>query len=267
MKWHLSGRINRALHEVRTEVAHEGDARRLLEERVRQLEERPRATDVCGNVEETVDISVVVIGGFAENALQQIEDMVHEMLANVNGLKDVEVAGSNSNIALATFDSSMNAMKFIGSQRKHPVMMSAQFWAAENRSRDGKNRCTVLSKIDKPMIELGDHSAKDVVVSYKSFRVITRVNGKLVPSQVRSAPTPASEPNVRAEAEKRKIYTPKNAKNCTTYKHVSENVDEIITWSRKWGNTAKERVPSGRISRISPDSVPIAEGLVPAKHF
>ena len=32
------------------------------------------------------------------------------------------------------------------------------------------------------MIELGDHSAKDVVVSYKSFCVITKVNGKLVPT-------------------------------------------------------------------------------------
>ena len=76
----------------------------------------------------------------------------------------------------------MNAMKFIRNQRKHPVMISAQLWAAENRSRDERNRCKVLSKIKKFMIELGDHSAKDVVVSYKSFRVITRVNGKLVPT-------------------------------------------------------------------------------------
>ena len=68
----------------------------------------PRATNVCGNVEETVDISVVVIGGFAEDALQQIEEMVRDMLANVNGLKDVEVAGSNSNVALATFDSEVH---------------------------------------------------------------------------------------------------------------------------------------------------------------
>ena len=49
-------------------------------------------------------------------------------------------------------------------------------------------------------------------------------------SQVKSAPTPAGEPNVRAEAEKRKnICTPKNAKPCTTYKHPSENVKEIIS--------------------------------------
>ena len=160
MESRLSGRIDTALHEVRTEVAHERDARRLLEERVRQLEERPRATNVCGNVEETVDKSVVVIGGFAEDAFQQVEEMVREMLANVNGFKDVEVAGSNSNIALATFDSPMNAMKFIRNQRKHPVMSSAQLWAAENRSRYERNRCKVLSKIKKFMIELGAFSKR-----------------------------------------------------------------------------------------------------------
>jgi len=32
------------------------------------------------------------------------------------------------------------------------------------------------------MIELGGHSPKDVVVSYKMFRVITKVNGKLIPT-------------------------------------------------------------------------------------
>ena len=182
MESRLSGRIDTALHEVRREVAHERDARKLLGEKVRQLEERPRATTVCGNVEETVDKSVVVIGGFAEDGLQQVEEMVREMLANVNGFKDVKVAGSNSNIALATFDSPMDAMKFIRNQRKHPVMISAQLWAAENRSRDERNRCRVSSKIKKFMIELRDHSAKDVLVSYKSFRVITWVNGKLVPT-------------------------------------------------------------------------------------
>ena len=59
-------------------------------------------------------------------------------------------------------------------------------------------------------------------------------------SQVKSAPTPAVEPNVRAEAEKRKIYTTKNDESCTTYKHLSQNVEEITTWSRNPGNTATE---------------------------
>ena len=146
MESRLSGRSDTALHEVRAEVAYERDARRQLEERVRQLEERPRATNACGNDEETVDKSVVVIGGFADDALQQVEEMVREMLTNVNGFKDVEVAGSNSNIALATFDSPMNAMKFVRNQRRRAMMVSAKLCAAENRSRDERNRCKVLSK-------------------------------------------------------------------------------------------------------------------------
>ena len=55
--------------------------------------------------------------------------------------------------------------------------------------------------------------------------VLNFVKSPKTRSQVKSAPTPAGEPNVRAEAEKRKnICTPKNAKPCTTYKHLSENV-------------------------------------------
>ena len=88
-----------------------------------------------------MDKSVVVIGGFADDALQQVEEMVREILTNVKGFKDVEVAGSNSNIAHATFDSPMNAMKFVRNQHRHAMMVSAKLWAAENRSGDERNRC------------------------------------------------------------------------------------------------------------------------------
>jgi len=182
MESRLLGRIDTALHEVRSEVAHERDARRLLEERVRQLEEQPRATKMPNHAEEEVDKSVVVIGGFADDVLEQAEEMVRELLAHVGGFKDVEIAGANSNIALATFDSPMHALKFVRNQRKHPMMMSNKLWAAENRSKNERNRCKILSKAKKFMIELGGHSPKDVVVSYKMFRVITKVNGKLVPT-------------------------------------------------------------------------------------
>ena len=33
----------------------------------------------------------------------------------------------------------------------------------------------------------------------------------------------------------------KNAKPCTTYKYLSQNVEKITTWSKNPGNTAKER--------------------------
>ena len=182
METRLSGKLDAALHEVRAEVAQERDARRQLEERVRQLEEQPRAAKMPNHAEEEVDKSVVVIGGFADDVLEQAEEMVRDLLAHVGGFKDVEIVGANSNIALATFDSPMHALKFVRNQRKHPMMMSNKLWAAENRSKNERNRCKILSKAKKFMIELGRHSPKDVVVSYKMFRVITRVNGKLIPT-------------------------------------------------------------------------------------
>ena len=178
MEARLSGKIDTALHDVKADVGQEREARRQLEERVRQLEEQPRATKMPSHAEDEVDKSLVVIGGFADDA----EDMVRELLGHVSGFKDVEIAGANSNIALATFDSPMHAMKFLGNQRKHPTMMSNKLWAAENRSKNERNRCEILSKAKKFMIELGGHSPKDVVVSYKMFRVITRVNGELIPT-------------------------------------------------------------------------------------
>ena len=60
--------------------------------------------------------------------------------------------------------------------------MSNKLWAAENRSKNERGRCKILSKAKKFMIELGGHSPNDVVVSYKMFRVITKVNGKLIPT-------------------------------------------------------------------------------------
>ena len=182
METRLSGKIDAALHEVKAEVEQEREARRQLEERVRQLEEQPRAAKMPSHADDEVDKSVVVIGGFADDMLEQAEEMVRDLLAHVGGFKDVEIVGANSNIALATFDSPMHALKFVRNQRKHPTMMSNKLWAAENRSKNERDRCKILSKAKKFMIELGGHSPKDVVVSYKMFRVITKVNGKLIPT-------------------------------------------------------------------------------------
>ena len=182
METRLSGKIDAALHEVKAEVEQEREARRQLEKRVRQLEEQPRAAKMPSHADDEVDKSVVVIGGFADDMLEQAEEMVRDLLAHVGGFKDVEIVGANSNIALATFDSPMHALKFVRNQRKHLTMMSNKLWAAENRSKNERDRCKILSKAKKFMIELGGHSPKDVVVSYKMFRVITKVNGKLIPT-------------------------------------------------------------------------------------
>ena len=166
------------MHELKADVDQE---RRQLEERVRQLDEQPRATKMPGHADDEVDKSLVVIGGFADDVLEHAERMVRELLAHVSGVKDVEITGANSNITLATFDSPMHALKFVRNQRKHPTMMSNKLWAAENRSKHERNRCKIFRKQKKIMIELGRHSAEDVVVSYKMLRVITSMSGKLIP--------------------------------------------------------------------------------------
>lgn len=49
-----------------------------------------------------------------------------------------------------------------------------------HRSKDERMCCKASSKFKKFLIELGGFDAKDVVVSYKSFKVMVRVNGKMV---------------------------------------------------------------------------------------
>ena len=147
METRLSGKIDAALHEGKADVEQEREARRQLEERVRQLEEQPRAAKMPSHADDEVDKSVVVIGGFADDVLEHAEKMVRDLLAHVGGFKDVEIAGANSiNIALATFDSPMHALKFVRNQRKHPTMMSNKLWAAENRSKNERDRCKILEQ-------------------------------------------------------------------------------------------------------------------------
>ena len=96
METRLSGKIDAALHEAKAEVEQEREARRQLEERVRQLEEQPRAAKMHSHADDEVDKSMVVIGGFADDVLEQAAEMVRDLLAHVGGFKDVEIAGANS---------------------------------------------------------------------------------------------------------------------------------------------------------------------------
>ena len=100
-------------------------------------------------MQEVVDKSTVVIGGFAADALDEAEKIVQDMLDDMDGFREVEMAGSKQDIALASFDTPQKAMQFIRSQRNNPIMKSRNLWAAENRSRSERLRCKVVSKIKK----------------------------------------------------------------------------------------------------------------------
>ena len=102
-------------------------------------------------------------------------------MIGISGYKDVEMIDSSPPIALATFESPMQAMKFIRSQKKNATIQTNKLWASENRSKTERFRCKVLSKLKKYMIEVGGVAAKDVVASYKTFRMVLKKDGRLLP--------------------------------------------------------------------------------------
>ena len=60
-------------------------------------------------------------------------------------------------------------------------LSNAGLWVAENRTRAERNRSKIVSKLKKFLIELGNMNPKDVMVSYKVFKVVVRVGSKLIP--------------------------------------------------------------------------------------
>ena len=174
----LASKIENSVGELRKEIASERDARQHLEERISHLEQKHLNPNMPDSEEDVVDKSMVVIGGFAADALEDAEKIVQDMLAGVDGFRDVDMAGSKQDIALASFDTPQKAMQFIRGQRTNPVMRSHTLWAAENRSRSERMRCKVVSKIKKFMIEIGGVEAKDIKVNYKLFKVNARVSGR-----------------------------------------------------------------------------------------
>ena len=186
MEQRFANKLDSAIHGIKEDLAAEKAARQQLEDRISHLEQNRSARSVNGNVHENDDVedvnkSVVVIGGFIEKALEEAEAMVQQMMIGIPGYKDVEMIDSTSPIALATFESPMQAMKFIRAQRRNAIIQTNKLWASENRSKTERLRCKVLSKLKKYMIEVGGVAAKDVVASYKSFRMVLKKDGRLLP--------------------------------------------------------------------------------------
>ena len=177
MEQRFANKLDSAIHGIKEDLAAEKAARQQLEDRISHLEQHRSARSVNGNVHENDDVedvnkSVVVIGGFIEKALEEAEAMVQQMMIGIPGYKDVEMIDNTPPIALATFESPMQAMKFIRTQRRNAIIQTNKLWASENRSKTERLRCKVLSKLKKYMIEVGGVAAKDVVASYKSFRMV-----------------------------------------------------------------------------------------------
>ena len=71
------------------------------------------------------------------------------MMRGVQGYKEMEIVDINPPIALATFDSPMQAMTFIRGQKRNPTVQTNKLWVSENRSRMERMRCKAVSKLNK----------------------------------------------------------------------------------------------------------------------
>eukprot|EP00434_Breviolum_minutum_P001783 symbB.v1.2.001578.t1/scaffold88.1/size340390/13 len=184
MEQKVAARLDQSLAPLKEQLCEEKNARQKLEERVRILEGKIGNKDTKGEPEDEVDKSVVVLGGFGDKELEEAQDILNHVMAEVDGFKDVHFSKNTPIIALADFESPMKAMKFIRGQRRNAEMQHAQLWASENRSTQERQKCKITSKLKKFMIELAGVAPKDVLVNYKSFRVMVRQGGKLCPVAV-----------------------------------------------------------------------------------
>ena len=182
MESRLMNRMDEQMQNMKEEIEKEKAARGLLESRLHNLEAKQNMKIDVDKMDDEVDKSIAVIGGFGEKGIEEAEDVLKELLAHINGFQDVNLVESNSGVlGLAQFDTPSNAFKFVRSQKKHTGIQHAGLWVAENRTRAERNRSKVVSKWKKFLIELGNMNPKDVMVSYKVFKVVVRVGSKLIP--------------------------------------------------------------------------------------
>ena len=195
----MEAKLMTKMEDLQHDLAEEQSARKLLQQEVQegnlkyqQLECRiaeleHKNAQQHGNVHvdgddlEHIDKSVVVVGGFNEKTVEEAEALVQQMMVGIAGYKSVEMIDGESPLGLATFDTPMQAMKFIRSQKKNGTIHTNKLWASENRSRTERARCKIVSKIKKYLIEVQGLTPSNIIASYKTFRVVIRDQGKLMP--------------------------------------------------------------------------------------
>ena len=182
MESRLMNRMDEQMQNMQEEIEKEKAARGLLESRLHNLEAKENMKIDVDKMDDEVDKSIAVIGGFGEKGIEEAEDVLKELLAHINGFQDVNLVESNSGVlGSAQFDTPSNAFKFVRSQKKHAGIQHAGLLVAENRTRAERNRSKIVNKLKKCLIELGNMNPKDVMVSYKVFKVVVRVGSKLIP--------------------------------------------------------------------------------------
>ena len=110
-----------------------------------------------------------------------VDTVIMILHIRIHGYKEVEIIDITPPLALASFDTPMQAMKFIRSQKRNATVQTNKLWVSENRSKSERMRCKAVSKLKKFLIELGEFEPSNIIVNYKSFKVMARINSKLVP--------------------------------------------------------------------------------------
>ena len=121
-----------------------------------------------------IDKSAVVVGGFNEKTVEEAEALVQQMMVGIASNKSVEMIDGESPLGLATFDSLMQAMKFIRTQKKNGTIHTNKFRVSENRARTERARCKIVSKIKKYLFEVQGLAPANIIAGYKTFRVVIR---------------------------------------------------------------------------------------------
>ena len=184
MEDRFSNKLQQAVGNMKEEVKVEREARQQLEERIARLEtdsalKQGNSSQNKNYESEDVDKAVAVVGGFVDKTVEEAEALVEEMMRGIQGYKEMEIVDINPPIALATFDAPMQAMKFIRGQKRNPTVQTNKLWVSENRSRIERMRCKTVSKLKKFLIELGGLQPANIIVNYKKFSIMARIDGKL----------------------------------------------------------------------------------------
>ena len=166
MEGKIMTKMEGAMGELKKELAQEKEARKQLEERVRNLEQsQPQNLRNHVDDDDMVDKSWVVIGGFVDVDAEGAEKLVSEALCTANGFQEVQVTNPTPTVVFAQFDTPANAMRLIRPQKWNPKMLESKLWVSENRSLIESRRCKAASKIKKGMIEHQGLQAKDIAVN------------------------------------------------------------------------------------------------------
>ena len=111
---------------------------------------------------------------FAADALEDAEKIVQDMLAGVDGFREVDMAGSKQDIALGHTSEGHAIYPVAVGQPSHEVFFGLLKIGPARKGCDAN----LSAKSKKIMIEIRVVEAKNIKVTCKLFMVSTRVSGR-----------------------------------------------------------------------------------------